>query len=326
MTETARKILDEVLKGKEVTIEEANILMNPEQTELEELLSVANRLTRRVFRNEISMCAIYPAKVGKCSGDCAFCAQSAHHQCDVQPIYVNELRGNEIIENAKKLWSQGVRHYSLVTSGEQLSDIEFEAILQIFERLGKETKMSLCASVGNLTPKRAESLKRVGVLRYHHNIETSSSYFPMICSTHTYDDKMKTIEVVRQVGMELCCGGIIAMGESKEQRVEMAFALKEIDMECVPINILNAIPGTRLEYQTPIAVEEILRTIAVFRVILPNKVLKYAGGRENAMGEEEYKGYQAGINALLAGNYLTTSGKDLEQEKNTLLNKGYVIK
>lgn len=325
-TKTMKQILDNAAHGQGITIDEANILINPELANLDELIQTANLLTRRVFGNEISMCAIYPAKVGLCSGDCVFCAQSAHHKCDVAPVHVRVLNEDEIINNAKELWRSGVRRYSLVTSGEYLTDTEFDRILQVFHRLSKETDVGLCASLGGLTLDRASKLKGVGVSRYHHNIETSRSFFPQICSTHSYNDKINTLEIARQVGMEICCGGIIGMGETPKQRVEMAFALKELDIDCVPINILNPIPGTRLEYQMPLHADEILRIIAVFRLILPNKVLKFAGGREKALGHDEYRGYTAGINSMLVGNYLTTSGKAFEQEIRNLEAAGFTAK
>ena len=325
MRRTAVQILESILQGEEITVGEANILMAPELAKLEDIMSAAHYLTRQAFGKELQMCAIYPAKVGRCSGDCAFCAQSVHHTCAIEPIHVNDLDKMEIIDNAKKLRQAGVRQYSLVTSGESLTNTEFDIILQILQGLKTGTDMGICVSLGKLTLERAKKLKKAGVSRYHHNIETCRSYFPQICSTHSYDDKLNTIKIVKQVGMELCCGGIIALGETKEQRVEMAFELKEIDMEGVPINILNAIQGTRLESQKPLSVDEILRTIAVFRLILPKKVLRIAGGREKALGEEEYRIYEAGINALLAGNYLTTSGKSAEQEKDNLRQVGYCI-
>jgi biotin synthase len=313
-----KQLLDKVLKGNDLIIEEANMLISPDLTDLTELIQVSNTITHRYFNKKIEMCAIYPAKIGRCSGDCAFCAQSAYHKSNVMPVSVHELNDNEIIANANELRRLGVNRYSLVTSGEHLTDEEFDRILRVFQRLHDETEIGLCASLGSLTLERATRLRDVGVSRYHHNIETSRNFFPRICSTHTYDDKIVTLNIARQSGLEICCGGIISMGETPEQRVEMAFALKELDVDCVPINILNPIPGTRLENQQPLSVEEILRTIAVFRFILTDKSLRFAGGREKALGQNEYLGYTAGINALIVGNYLTTPGKSFKQENSNL--------
>lgn len=319
-------VLEKALAGQALTAEQAAVLADPKLTPFDELIRTAKTITRRHFGDTVDMCAIYAAKVGMCSGDCAFCSQSAHHDCDVLPVEISALNQDEIIQNATGLSRLGVGSYSLVTSGEQLTDTEFDRVLRMFEKLNQQTEIRLCASLGSLTLERAVALKKAGVSRYHHNIETSRSFFPQICSTHSYEDKIKTLNIAREAGMEICCGGIIAMGETFEQRIEMAFALKELDVDCIPINILNPIAGTRLEAQRPLGTEEILRTIAVFRLILPNKVLKFAGGREKALGEDEYRGYAAGINSLMVGNYLTTNGKSFNQEIHNLEAAGLAVK
>jgi len=315
-----KKLLDKVLSGDDVTVNEANMLIKPDLTDLNELIQASATISRHYLK-EMEMCAIYPAKIGNCSGDCAFCAQSAHHNSKVIPLSLQELDDNKVLEKAKELNRLGVKRFSLVTSGEQLTNEEFDRILDVFQRLNNETKIGLCASLGSLTLKRAIKLKESGVSRYHHNIETSRSFFPRICSTHSYDDKLETIKIARQAGLEICCGGIISMGESPKQRIEMAFALKELDVDCIPINILIPIPGTPLEKQQPLSIEEILRSIAIFRFILKDKPLRLAGGREQALGEYEYLAYTAGINALLVGDCLTTAGKSIEKEKCMLFNK-----
>jgi adenosylmethionine-8-amino-7-oxononanoate aminotransferase len=164
-----------------------------------------------------------------------------------------------------------------------------------------------------------------GITRYHCNIETAPSYFASICTTHSIEDKLNTIRTARAVDMEICCGGIISLGETAAQRLEMAFTLRELDVDSVPLNILNPIPGTPLEKQPMLPVEEIIRTIAVFRLILPDKALRFAGGRQKAMGEAEYAGYEAGMNALLAGDFLTTFGKSVSSERDKLAEFGYLI-
>lgn len=320
----AREILQKAENGKAVTLQEAEVLLDPQQTNLEELIQTAGKLTRKHFGNEIGMCAIYPARVGRCSGDCAFCSQSAHHSSNVASVGVEDLDEDAIILNARELYRCGVRRYSLVTSGESLTDAEFERIVHLYERLSEESEMELCASLGSLTRQRAVRLKQAGVTRYHHNIETSRSFFPQICSTHSYDDKLTTIQLARAAELQVCCGGILGMGETPKQRAEMALALKELDVDCIPINILDPIPGTRLADQKPMPTDDILRTIAVFRLILQHKALRFAGGRTKALGQQEYRGYEAGINAMIAGNYLTTSGKPLTEEIQNLEQAGFV--
>jgi biotin synthetase len=318
-----KSILEKTLAGNSLKFAEAKILTDSNITKLSELIQTSNVITRRNFDNKIDMCAIYPAKIGRCSGDCAFCSQSAHHKCNIEIKNIAELNENDILDNAKKLSQLGVSRYALVTSSEYLTDIEFDKIISIFDKIKTNTSIALCASLGALTMERAMRLKQVGVSRYHHNIETSRSYFNKICTTHSYDDKIRTIKIARQSGLEVCCGGIISMGETFEQRLEMAFALKEMDVNCVPINILNPIAGTRLEHQILLDTDDILRTIAIFRLILQDKPLRFAGGRDNALKQNEYLGYIAGINAMIVGNYLTTSGKSVKEEIKNLERMGY---
>lgn len=320
-----KQILDKIASKKAIELEEAKTLMDPYIVPLDELIRISNDITRRNFGNKIDMCAIYPAKVGRCSGDCAFCAQSSHNKSNVETVRTSELNDEDIVENAKELYRLGVRHYSLVTSGEYLTDAEFDKIMEIFRKIKIETQIGLCASLGKLTLERATRLKAVGVSRYHHNIETSRSYFAKICSTHSYDDKIETINIAHKAGLEVCCGGIISMGETAEQRVEMIFAIKEMNVTCVPINILNPIAGIRLENQELLNTDELLRTIAVFRLVLPDKPLRFAGGRDKVLGQDEYLGYDAGMNAMIVGNYLTTEGKSFEAEMNNLRKAGYTI-
>ncbi len=315
-------ILEQVINGHILEGDEARLLL-PDSVPLTELIHAARAVTRKNYGNTLEMCAIRAAKVGRCSGDCAYCSQSAYHKCDIQETDLKDIVPDEIVANALRLQEVGVSRYSLVTSGEQLSESEFEHILKIYQRLHSETGLKLCASLGSLSEERAKRLVEAGVTRYHHNIETARSFFSAICTTHSYDDKLNTILIARKAGLEICCGGILSMGETLEQRMEMAFALRDLDVDCIPINILNPIAGTRLEKQQLLSADEILRTIAIFRLILPNKTLRFAGGRQNAMGNEEYKGYEAGINALMVGNFLTTDGKDVESEIENLAKLGY---
>lgn len=319
-------ILNKVTNGEAIEPPEAMLLMEPNKIPLSNLIQVSNTITRRNFGNKIDMCAIYAAKVGCCSGDCAFCSQSVHHKSDVKTINPSDIDDDEVIAKAKELYQLGIKHYSLVTSGEYLTEREFDKIIGILEKIRAKTKMATCASLGTLTVSRAKRLKAAGVSRYHHNIETSRSYFPKICSTHSYDDKIKTIAIARQAGLEVCCGGIISMGETARQRIEMAFAIKELDVTCVPINVLNPIAGTRLERCELLSEEEILRSIAVFRLILLDKPLRFAGGRDKALGDNEHLGYEAGINAMIVGDYLTTAGKSFAETISNLERAGYRIK
>ncbi len=319
-----KQILDQIAEGYIPTRDEALMMMESNDIPLKELIRVAKAITKKHCGNQVKMCAIYAAKVGTCSGDCAFCAQSVHHNCDVHIVKIGDICSDEIVGHAVKLQKYGVERFSLVTSGERLSDLEFAHIVQIYQRLHNETSIGLCASLGSLDKQRAQDLVQCGVTRYHHNIETAPSFFSQICSTHSYADKLETIHIARAAGMEICSGGIISMGETPQQRIEMAYALKELNVDCVPINILNPIAGIRLEHQPLLSIDQILRTIAMFRIIMPDKTLCFAGGRQNAMGKDEYAGYEAGINALIAGDFLTTQGKDLEEELSNLTALGCI--
>lgn len=307
-------LLDQILEGKEITEAEAYLLSDVNYAPLSEFLCASNKLTQYYHKNKVEMCAIYPAKVGCCSNDCAFCSQSSYHKCDIIESQVTDIDSDRLVSQALTLQNNGASRLSLVTSGEQLRNDEFAQILDVYKRLHKETSLMLCASLGALTRERAERLVEVGITRYHHNIETAPSFFSSICTTHSYKDKLNTLHIARDAGLEICCGGIISMGETMKQRIEMALALRDLDVDCIPLNILNPIKGTRLEKQPLLTTDEILKTIALFRLIMPKKTLRFAGGRQNAMGDEEYKSYEAGINALMVGNFLTTTGNELQNE------------
>lgn len=319
-----KQILERAADGYIPSPEEALLLMGPEFMPLDELIHAAGAITKQYHGSRVKMCAIHAVKVGRCSGDCAFCAQSSHHNCHIHVVKIGDISYEKIASHVRLLEKNGVERFSLVTSGERLTDEEFSHILQIYRRLHNETGIGLCASLGSLDQQRAQALAACGVTRYHHNIETAPSYFPQICSTHSYKDKLETIRIAREAGMEICCGGIISMGETSRQRVEMAYALQKLHADCVPVNILNPIPGTRLEHQPLLSTDEILRTIALFRLVMPKQTLCFAGGRQNAMGDDEYAGYEAGINALIIGDFLTTQGKELREEISKLTALGRV--
>lgn len=319
-------LLKQILTRKEITKAEACLLSNDNYVSLNDLLYVAHEITQYYHQKNVEMCAIYPAKIGSCSNDCAFCSQSSYHTCDIVESQVSNIAIDFLVSKALTLQNKGVSRLSLVTSGEQLNDEEFAQILAIYRRLHHETKLRLCASLGTLTKERAKELVDVGVTRYHHNIETAPSFFPSICTTHSFKDKLSTLLVAREAGLEICCGGIISMGETMEQRIEIAFTLKDLDVDCIPFNILNPIKGTRLENQPLLNTAEILRTIALFRLILPTKTIRFAGGRQNALADLEYKGYEAGINALMVGDFLTTTGTELQTELELLSSHNISVK
>lgn len=307
-----------------MTADQAYALLDP-TIPLHDLMATAHAVTKQHHEQRVGMCSIYALRVGRCKNDCAFCAQSAYNKNPIEPLAIDQANLDDILRCVKAAEAHGVGWFSLVTSGEELIAHEFDTLIKVVERVRSSSRINLCASIGRLDECRAHALKEAGILRYHHNIETSPSYFPRVCSTHSYADKVHTIAVARKAGLEVCCGGIISMGESARDRVDMALAIRELDVVSVPLNILNPIPGTRLEHQELLTVDEILRTFAIFRLLLPDKTIRYAGGRTNAMGDREAEGYQAGINALIAGNFLTTKGNGITQELETLTKLGLSI-
>ncbi len=264
------------------------------------------------------------AKSGKCSEDCKYCAQSAHYKTGITeyPLISTE----EAIKRAKENSSFGVDHFSLVTSGKGLAGKDFDDIIAIYKELGVQLpSLRLCASLGIMNEEQATRLKAVGVRTYHHNLETSRRYYKEICSTHTYDDRITTIKIAQKAGLSVCSGGIIGMGETCEDRVDMAYDLKKLGIRSIPINVLNPVEGTPYADKEILAPDTILRTMAIFRLILPNSFIRYAGGRM-ALGEHQEKGFRAGVNAALVGNYLTSVGNKIPDDIDMINKLGFQLK
>jgi biotin synthase len=287
------------------------------------LFAEAERLTREFAPRRFDMCSIVNGKSGKCSENCKWCAQSAHHatQCEVYGILPYE----ECLRHAQTNEAQGIRRFSIVNSGRAATNAEIDILVDHFQRLHQETRLELCASLGLLKAPALKRLYDAGVRRYHCNLETSPNYFPQLCTTHTIADKIETLKAAKAVGMEICSGGIIGMGESEQDRIELAFTLRELEVASIPINILSPIPGTPLENVPLISEREILRTIALFRLIHPEAYLRFAGGRARLSSETLDKALQIGINSAIEGDLLTTLGKTVAQDKEHILRAGYIL-
>lgn len=264
---------------------------------------------REYFKGKkISLCCIVNAKSGICPENCCFCAQSAHYHTNA-PVYPL-LSASEIVEKAREAKECGAHFFGIVTSGTSIgSELEWEEIYKAIEGINK-LGIKPCGSLGMLSDGEASALKDAGLYRYHHNLETSRSYFHNICSTHDYEDDIKTNKAAKRAGLSVCCGGIIGLGETMEHRIEMAMTLREIDVDSVPLNILNPIPGTPMEGNSPLSPIEILLTISIYRYILPDKDIKLCGGKEKNLRQLLPIGIVAGCNSLMTGNYLTTTGRD----------------
>lgn len=310
-----RKRIDEwtrkVLDGEDLTPSGARELSTVTAADLPYLFAAADAIRQNFQGNEVHLCSILNGRSGHCSEDCAYCAQSVHHRTGVAVYPL--LDSEEILRHAQSVEAAGVSHFSLVLSGRGMDDAEeaenFDRIIEAYRQIKEKTRLKLCASLGSLTAEQARRLKAVGIERYHHNVETSRDYYASICHTHTYEDRVRTISVAQEAGLAVCCGGIIGMGETITQRIDMAFELRNMEISCVPVNILNPVPGTRLESEPPLPPMEILRTLALFRFILPHAVIRTAGGREKNLRDLQSMALFSGANGMLVGGYLTTAGR-----------------
>ncbi len=306
-----------VLNGGQLTFDEALSLTTIDTCDIPILLGIANKVREKFTGNMVDTCQIVNARSGNCSENCKFCAQSAHHdtQIETYPLLSEEA----ILGAARKAESDHAYRFCVVTAGCGMhGDADFEQILSFIRRIGDETELERCCSLGTLNKDHVNSLKAAGITRYHHNLETSESYFPNICTTHTFQERIDTIRRIKAAGIEVCSGGIIGMGEEWRHRIEMAFTLRELNVDSVPINVLNPVKGTALENQERLDPMEVLQAFAVFRMILPQKIIRYAGGREQALGELVPLGFLSGVNGMLIGNYLTTSGRGAENDLATV--------
>ncbi|MHB9009333.1 MAG: biotin synthase BioB [Limisphaerales bacterium] len=304
-----------VLAGGEITRDEALWLLGLESTgDLYDLLGWANRVREQFHGNKIHLCSIVNAKAGGCSEDCKFCAQSSFHQTD-SPRY-GFVDPEPMLEAAEEAHRNGVTGFGLVAAWKGLSEGPMlDEVCQRFEELRRQGKVRPDASLGLIRSQRvADRLKEAGVECYNHNLETSRRFFPEQCTTHTYDERLQTIRHLKNAGIKICSGGILGLGESREDRVDLAFSLREAGADFVPINVLNPIPGTPYEGNEPLSVLEILKTIACFRLILPRQEILLAGGRAVNLRDAQPLALMAGISALMVGNYLTTVNQPIEKD------------
>ncbi|MGO8987618.1 MAG: biotin synthase BioB [bacterium] len=323
MRREIRKIGDKVLEGKDVSIKDVLPLLGTNGPDVLDLAAVANRVREEFNGNKIDLCSLLSVKSGKCPEDCAFCAQSAHYKTEA-PVYpLMDIQ--RIVEEAKEAQARGAGRFCLITSGREVSDKEFEIILEALGRIRGETTLDLDCSLGTLSKERAESLRKVGVTRYNHNVETAESHFLQICTTHSFRDRVKTVEVLKEQGFSVCCGGIIGLGESPQQRLELAFSLKQLGIDCIPFNILNPRPGTPLENSEPIPPMEVIKTISLFRLVLPKGTIKIAGGREANLRDLQSLALLAGANGLIVGNYLTTPGRNAADDLTMVRDLGFKL-
>lgn len=303
------KCLKKILKGEDLSFSEVQKLAL--ESSSEDLYKGADSLRTRLHKNRLDLCSIVNAKSGRCSEDCKFCAQSIHYNAEVANY--EQVDTGQAVLLARDNEEYGVERFSLVTAGRSVSRKQLDEFQKIYRELQKHTNLSFCASMGFLTKEKALKLKEMGVSRYHCNLETSRSYFPQICTSHSWDDKSTTIKIAQNAGLEVCSGGIIGMGESFEQRLELAFELRELKILSVPINILSPINNTPFADLKPLSITDILTAVAMFRFIIPKAVIRIAGGR-NVLGDQQHRLFTSGANGSIVGNYLTTLGNSLKED------------
>ena len=302
-----------ILDGYKITRQEALELANASEEDIPLLGAYANKIRNRFSGKTVDMCGVINARSGRCSEDCSFCAQSAHYStdCSVFPL----ISQATALESVEKLATAGAARASIVTSGKGLSnDPDLDSILSLIDGLTKKSAIKICANLGTLTYEQACLLFKAGIRRYAHNLETSERFYPEICTTHSYQERFNSLLAAKKAGLELCSGGIIGLGETWEDRIDLAFTLAALEVDSVPINILNPIPGTVLEKQKPLSPLEILKTFAIFRFILPSKVIRPAGGREVNLRDMQGAVMLSGANGLIIGNYLTFGGRDIAKD------------
>lgn len=281
------------------------------KADYDELCSAANEIREKFCSNNFDICTIVNGKSGKCSENCKFCSQSSfYHTCAGEyPLLDKESIVKEAMKNAE----QGMLRFSIVTSGRRLNDKEVDIMCDVIREIRKNTDISICASFGLLNEEQYRKLKDAGVARIHNNIETSENNFPNVCTTHTFSDKINAIKAAQKAGLDICSGGIMGLGENNEDRVDMAFTLRELNVKSIPVNMLNPIPGTPFENNKKLTEKDMCRICAVYRFILPDAFIRLAGGR----GLMENKGrdcFLSGANAAISGNMLTTSGITFETD------------
>ncbi len=296
-------------------------LLNLYNMDLDELLKISSKY----IKDTVEFCSIVNARNGKCSQNCKYCAQSSHYRTDIESYPLIPVE--DVVKAAEHSRDNKADRFAVVTSGKTPDEEDFDKVVALIKAVNNVDGIKSCASIGILDEKQAKALANAGLKRFHHNINTSKSYYPSVCTTHTWEDRLNTCRLVKKYGMELCCGVILGMGESVEQRIEMAMELAEIEPDSIPINILMPIPETPFEnYHDKIDEENILRTLAVFKIANPNAVLRFCGGRMRLSQENQEKALMSCVEGILIGNYLTTIGKEPHEDVETVKKLGKKIK
>lgn len=315
-----KALYNRVIGGYLITREEALFLY---KEDLGDLTRYADMIRDHFCGNQFDMCTIINGKSGLCSENCKFCAQSSHYNTGSK-VY-SLLSEEEILADAKKNADQGVMRYSIVTAGRSLSDGEVDRMCQIIRRIKEEVHISVCVSFGLLKEDQFRRLKEAGAERVHNNLEASENFFPSVCTSHSFSDKVQAIRAAQAAGLDVCSGGIMGLGEGIEDRIDMALSLRDLGIESIPVNMLNPIPGTPMEKYESLDEKEMQRIIAVYRFILPKAFIRLAGGR-GLMRDKGKACFMSGANAAISGDMLTTAGITVDKDKKLLEELDYMIK
>lgn len=313
------RLKEKVLQKESITKEEALQLA---EAPLEELCQAADEIRAAFCGNQFDLCTIINAKSGRCSEDCKYCAQSAHYTTKIEsyPLLSTEQIKEEALYNAKR----GIPRYSIVTSGRKLSLEEVKKLCEIVKEIKEQVEISICISGGLLTKEEFSLLKEAGVVRVHNNLESSRAYFKNVCTTHTYEEKIDTIKAATEAGLQVCSGGIMGLGETMEDRIDLVLTVRELGIKSVPVNMLNPIPGTPYEKNKRLTKEDMRRIVAIYRFLIPDGFIRLAGGR-GLLDDKGRACFQSGANAAISGDMLTTQGITIEKDQQQLKELGYFI-
>lgn len=318
-TTFVKRMKEKINSGGAVTKDEALLLYGGP---LEELCKAADEIREHFCGNRFDICTIINGKSGKCPEDCKFCAQSAYYHTAAEEYPLLDTK--EIVRQAKYNADHGVHRFSIVTSGRSLKDAEIEQMCEAIREIREQTDIKVCASFGLLDEGQYCRVKEAGVSRIHNNLETSRRNFPNVCTTHTFEDKVNAVKAAKAAGLNVCSGGIMGLGETEEDRIDMAFTLRELGIRSVPVNMLNPIPGTPYEGNARLTVDDMRRIVAVYRFILPDAFIRLAGGR-GLMEDKGEGAFCSGANAAITGDMLTTAGYTIETDMEMLRRLGYML-
>ena len=326
--DTLRDLVDQARQGTRVTPEGAARVLEIVSGDIAPLLAAAGEVRRHVFGNQVRMCSIVAGKLGGCGEDCAWCAQSCTADTE-QGTHTQRTSPGDMLAAARHAAGQGAAgRMGIVNAGRRPTQRDLDDVIEATRLMTADPgcEMLPCASLGELTPDQARQLADAGVTRYHHNLETSRRLFAELVTTHSYDERIETLRAAKDAGMSLCCGGLFGLGEAWPDRLDLALTIRDqVAPDCVPVNFLNPIPGTRLADRPTLPADEGLAIIAMFRLIMPRTDIKVAGGRETCLGDQQYRMFQAGATSCMTGDYLTTMGQGTEADKAMVAEQGFQI-